>query len=764
MTVAEPPREKARDRIATGRIVNGRFRIIDVLGEGGMGVVYRAEQIPLGREVALKVLRMKGIADESFRRRFFLEASLTSQINHRNLVTIFDYGRIEDADDPRDESYFLSMELVRGVSLHERISTRGALAPSEAVSIAQEILRGLRVVHKHGIVHRDLKPANVMLVPNDEGRESVKVLDFGLVKQIALPKDDTSGPLTQQGAFLGTPEYMSPEHMDPQDVDERSDLYSVGVILFEMLTGKPPFQSRRPLETVLAHLTHPIPELRARNDRCTASSQLESVLRSLLEKTREQRCPSADAALEALAKVPEAAPSSSLTDERAPIDHSVIEAPLRYTVGAKVRTDPNSTWYEAMQPTLERAVLAQVFQSTNTRVLNRLRRGWSVLGALKHRNNPRVLDAGEGLFRGQRVAFIIYEKPQGETLEAELSRGARLAHARATQIMIDLLAALAEAHSLGLVHGALRPEAVVLQSDDGRARIAEYELDAATGSSSSSFPPLDPKRLQYFAPEVIYGARRSERADLFSVGAMLFHCLTGQPLKRKPGRVDGNTDSNLRALASSSSNVEGELPSALVQIVLRAIEDNPANRFESAREFMTALAATLPRARHSRTTLSGLQTVRWSQEPVSLWVLDSDPVFSRPMVRTALESLRQSMEVRVIPTEQREIMARLLREEKVVPPWAVIYGDMDVILEDRLLAVLGATGEVSRVLLSTHANVEMIQRSVNFCGCDQQLALPVTAPQVCDAINGMIERTRGIREHYDRLRLVARVEGGEATS
>jgi serine/threonine protein kinase len=745
-------------RIPAGRVVNGRYRVIDVLGEGGMGVVYRAEQLPLGREVALKVLRMRGTADESFRRRFFLEASLTSQVSHRNLVTIYDYGRIEDGE-PEDESYFLAMELLRGVSLHERISSRGALAPGEAVAITQQMLRGIRVVHKQGIVHRDLKPANVMLVPDDDGHEAVKVLDFGLVKQLAQRSVTASGPITQAGAFLGTPEYMSPEHLDPQDVDERSDLYSLGVILFEMLAGKPPFQSKRPLETLLSHLTVPLPPLAKLNEHCKASSQLESVLRTLLEKGREQRYASADAVLDALAKVPEATPATVTLEEHAPSNRAVIEAPLRYVIGAKVRTDPNSSWYEASQPTLERAVLVQVFETSNARVLTRLHRGWSVLGALRHRNNPRVIDAGEGVLRGQRAAYIVYEKPQGESLEAELAKGARLTTARATQIAIDVLAALVEAHALGLVHGALRPEAITLQSDDGRARIVEYELDAATGTSSASFPPLDPKRLRYFAPEVLYGSRRSERADLFSVGAILFHCLTGQPPERAPRRAAEGRPAEQPALDRCA-----DLPDSLVQIVRRAIADEPADRFETAREFMQALAMTLPRSRSSRTTLSGLQTVRWSQQPVSLWVLDTDPVFSRPMVRTALESLRQSVEVRVIPSEQRELMARLLREEKVVPPWVVLYGDMDVIVEDPLLAVLGATGEASRTLLSTHANVDMIQRSVNFCGCDQQLSLPITTQDLCAAVNGMIERTRGIREHYDRIRLVAREESSEGNA
>jgi hypothetical protein len=118
----------------------------------------------------------------------------------------------------------------------------------------------------------------------------------------------------------------------------------------------------------------------------------------------------------------------------------------------------------------------------------------------------------------------------------------------------------------------------------------------------------------------------------------------------------------------------------------------------------------------------------------------------------------------VIPAEQREVMARLLREEKLVPPWVVLFGDMDVIVEDPLLAVLGGSGEVSRLLLSTHMNGEMLQRSVNFSGCDQQLALPVTAEDLHGAVERMLERTRGIREHYDRLRSAARDDTPEVES
>jgi serine/threonine protein kinase len=740
--------------LAVGRVVNGRYRLIEVLGEGGMGVVYRAEQLPLGREVALKVLRLTGSGDESFRQRFFLEASLTSQINHRNLVTVFDYGRIEDQG--ATDSYFLAMELLRGVSLFDRIDLRGALSPVEAVRIAQDVLRGLRIVHKHGIVHRDLKPANVMLVPDDEGRETAKVLDFGLVKQLPRGAAKTIGgsPVTQAGSFLGTPEYMSPEHLDPHDVDERADLYAVGVILFEMLAGRPPFQGNRHLETLLAHMTNPVPPIRKFNAKSTVSSELEAIVRKLLEKQREQRFSTADEVLTELSKLPESAPPPTTLDEPRAKDTSIIELPARYAVGRKLREDMNIAWHEGTQSAVERPVAIQVFAASNPRAISRLRRAWNVLAALKHRSNPRVIDAGEGVFQGSKSAFIVYERIRGEPLADALANGVRLATPRAVQIAADILEALIEAHSLGLVHGAIRPDVITLQTGDGRARINEYELDFIDSASSTTMRPIETATLQYVAPEILRGGRRTERADLYSVGALLFHCLSGQP----PREISTGAGP-IEAMRAPALQVTSEVPESLVKVVRRAIAEDPTDRFDSAREFANALTSSQPRpTRTSRTTLTGLHTVRWSQEPVSLWVLDTDPVFSRPMVRSAIETLRQTMEVRVISSEQRELMGRLMREEKIVPPWVVLYGDMDVIVEDALLAVLGASGEVSRVLLSTHVNAEMLQRSVNFSGCDQQIALPTTAPDVCAAIDRMIERTRGIREHYDRLRTVAREE------
>ncbi|MDP3276756.1 MAG: protein kinase [Deltaproteobacteria bacterium] len=745
MQLSSPTKKQA---LQPGRLVNERYRILELLGEGGMGVVYRAEQLPLGREVALKVLRMQALTDQSFRQRFFLEASLTAQLNHPNLVTVYDYGRVEPESPDEEESYFLALELLRGTTLHDRIVTRGALEVSVAVEITRGILRGLRLVHKQGIIHRDLKPANVMIVADDEGRDLVKVLDFGLVKQLT-PAETAPGaaPMTRAGSLLGTPEYMSPEHMDPQDVDARADLYAVGVMLFEMLTGHPPFHSERHLETLFSHLTAPVPALRDKNSRCNASPELEAVVRKLLEKSKEKRFTTADEVLDALASLSGVAPAITL-DSLALGSQWHFESSHHYALGRLTRENASSQWYEATQVSLDRPVSVQVFSTQNAQSLARLRRACIVQSALRNRANPRMIDAGEASINGRRSAFVVYESIRGELLSDALVGGVKLSTPRAVRIALDLLEALTEAHSLGLAHGVIRPEVVMLQSGDGRARFVEYDIESSPAESSTSHKQFDMHLMRYFAPERLRGGRRSERSDIYAVGALLFQCLAGEPLRNVTHDLGALETTRAPALRPSM-----DLSHSVVSVVARAIAEDPNDRYESARAFHEALKATQARLETpSRSRPMGLSALRWSEEPISLWLLDSDPVFSRPVVRDSINFLRQSMEVRVVSGDHRETMAGLLRQEKIVPPWVVLYGDMDVILEDPLLAMLGAAGEVSRVLLSTHLNVEMLQRSVNFCGCDQQLALPLGRDDLYNAVARMLERTRGIREHYDRLR------------
>jgi serine/threonine-protein kinase len=268
-----------------GTTINGKFEIHAVVATGGMGRIYRGEQVPLGRAVAVKVLHSKYTSsreDPAFQKRFFLEASILSKLQHPNIVTVFDYGRIEGLE---EESYFMAMEFLVGETLHRRLRALGALPPPEAIGLVRQIARGLREAHRQGVVHRDLKPSNIMLVPENDGTEIVKILDFGLVKVLA----DDSEELTKEGTFLGSPRYMSPEQIAHGKVDHRTDVYSLGVILYHCLCGRTPFENENSVHTLMAHLQLPVPPMRERNPAIDVPAPLEAFVRRCLEKDPNAR-------------------------------------------------------------------------------------------------------------------------------------------------------------------------------------------------------------------------------------------------------------------------------------------------------------------------------------------------------------------------------------------------------------------------------------------------------------------------------------------
>ncbi|KYF70290.1 serine/threonine-protein kinase [Sorangium cellulosum] len=268
-----------------GKVLNQKFKIHSLLATGGMGVIYRGEQIALERQVAIKVLTPTNSSnqiDPNFHKRFFLEASILARLQHPNIVTVFDYGRVENME---PERYFMAMEFLEGETLFRRLRKAGRLSAPDAMGIARQIARGLREAHKHGVVHRDLKPSNVMLVPGEDTGELVKILDFGLVKVLA----DDSEELTQQGSFLGSPRFMSPEQISHGKVDLRTDVYSLGVIVYQMLCGKVPFEAQNSVQILIAHLQQPVPRMRERNPEADVPEVLEAFVMRCLSKEPDGR-------------------------------------------------------------------------------------------------------------------------------------------------------------------------------------------------------------------------------------------------------------------------------------------------------------------------------------------------------------------------------------------------------------------------------------------------------------------------------------------
>jgi serine/threonine protein kinase len=220
-----------------GTVFDGRYRIIRKLGAGGMADVYLAEDQELGRQVAIKILNDRHAADDSFIERFRREAKNAAGLSHPNIVSIYDRGEAEG-------TYYIAMEFLDGRSLKELIVGRGPAPIKTAIDYARQILAAVGFAHKHGIVHRDIKPHNVLVGP--EGR--LKVTDFGIARSGA-------SQMTEVGSIIGTAQYLSPEQARGAQVDQTSDLYSVGVVLSEMLTGQVPFTGDTPLEIAMKHLS-----------------------------------------------------------------------------------------------------------------------------------------------------------------------------------------------------------------------------------------------------------------------------------------------------------------------------------------------------------------------------------------------------------------------------------------------------------------------------------------------------------------------------
>ena len=237
-----------------GRQVAGRYRILAKLGEGGMGAVYRAEQISLKRTVALKVLKPELSAEPGLVRRFNAEAELAAKLNHPNTVTLYDFGQDVDG------SLFIAMEFLEGQSLRELLMKEGPLPTARALAITDQVCASLSDAHGRGIVHRDLKPDNVMLVQIGKRTDVVRVLDFGIAKLRDEQGDITAMPMTRAGDLLGTPQYMAPEQIRGEKVDARTDVYALGAMLYEMVTGRLPFEGPSLMAILSKHLTElPVP-------------------------------------------------------------------------------------------------------------------------------------------------------------------------------------------------------------------------------------------------------------------------------------------------------------------------------------------------------------------------------------------------------------------------------------------------------------------------------------------------------------------------
>jgi serine/threonine-protein kinase len=259
-------------KLDKGTVFAGRYEILGSLGKGGMGAVYRARDQRLDEVVALKVLRTDVLQeDPTLRERFKQELRLARKVTHRNVLRTHDF-------DEADGVPYISMEYIEGVTLKDLIQNKGALPAGVGLRIAKQMCQGLDAAHRQGVVHRDIKPQNMLILPETG---ELKIMDFGIARVSEVKGGEASG-LTTAGTVMGTPDYMPPEQAQGRPADFRSDIYSLGIVLFEIFTGSLPFKKDNAMATILAHVQQPPPRPRSVNPRIP--EDLEGVILRCIEK------------------------------------------------------------------------------------------------------------------------------------------------------------------------------------------------------------------------------------------------------------------------------------------------------------------------------------------------------------------------------------------------------------------------------------------------------------------------------------------------
>ncbi len=578
----------SHSKLEIGVTVAGRYLLEHRLGEGGMGAVWRARDLELGRVIALKTIRPELSSDESLLKRFKQELLLSRQITHRNVIRIFDF--IADG-----EMRYITMELVEGEDLRRALDRRGRLPIAETVAIVKQTAEGLEAAHLEGIIHRDLKPQNIMV----DRRGQVRVMDFGLARSLE------QASLTQTVGIMGTPDYMSPEQVLGEEVDGRSDIFSLGLIFYEMLTGERAFAADSMASTLLKRTrepAHPPIDLNP-----AMPQRLSDIAMRCLEAKQSARYQSMAELIKDLAEQ---------NWVETPIDRA-DSGPLepnrmlgsRYRVIKKVGQGAMGTVYRAIDLDLNRTVALKIVRGElldDPKSLERLKHEIRLASRVSHRNVLRVHDLGEA----EGLRFISMAWMEGDDLERLIRREGPLPEERILEIGEQLCLGLEAAHHEGVIHRDLKPSNILLDekaqvciADFGLAQSVQVSPGSSTAAAVSGTP-------LYMSPEQVEGKDVDESSDLFSLGLILYEMATGE----LPYRGDSPITAMLRRVMEPAKNpklVNPKLSDRLSTIILRCLERDPKDRYESVARLRAELHAVQAAMQPRVNAPSGAALLLW---------------------------------------------------------------------------------------------------------------------------------------------------------
>jgi serine/threonine protein kinase len=580
------------DTLPTQRPTIPGYEILDELGRGGMGVVYRARQISLKRMVALKLIRDGALAGPQERARFRGEAEAAARMRHPNFVQVYEVG------EHQGQLYF-AMELIEGGSLDRYLAGQPQSA-AKAAELVRTLARAIHHAHSQKVVHRDLKPANILLVSSGVvsgewsgdalltthhspvASHQLKITDFSLAKRL----DSQSTAWTQAGAVLGTASYMAPEQAAGRvgEIGPGVDVYALGAILYECLVGQPPFRAdswAEALQQVLHDEPLPVTRLNPRVPR-----DLETICLKCLEKDLGRRYASALELANDLGRFLEGKPVAAV-----PLDESERLARLAardgFRVVGEIGRGPRSIVYLAQYGPLKQPVAMKVFRSgsyTQHDWVTRLERCTYSWAGLAH---PHVVPVHQGGWRDGMPFLTMEYVPQG-SLAARLT-GQPYPLKQALALVEQLADTVSYLHRQGVVHGNLKPSNVLLAAD-GIPQIVDFH--PASGLFQVALPPDDGEAagLGYLAPELVAQADAEVRpyTDIYGLGMILYELLTGHsPF------VGGSARETLEQVRCQEpvppSRFNSELPPHLDAVCLRCLRKDPWRRYYRVYDLITRL-------------------------------------------------------------------------------------------------------------------------------------------------------------------------------
>ena len=578
--------------LSPGTRIDDRYEVIDALGSGGMGHVYRARRVRLGDEVAIKVMRATPAASHDLHERFLRESRACAQLRHPNIVGILDFG-VDASKQP-----YLAMELLSGPSLREEIELEAPMAPSRVAAILGAVASALDLAHGRGITHRDLKPANIVVHQYESGERVYKVIDFGLASMKA-GNDETR--LTDPNFFLGTLAYAAPEQMSGGEIAPATDIYALGVIAYEMLTGARPFDGANRATLVNQVATTTPVSLTTR--RAGLPAVLDTAVTKAMAKEPSQRYSSATDFVTALASATSQGDASGARGGK-PLGLPIAETGLlsRYELGPLLgRGRLGSLIYRGTHRALGVPVAIRIIKRDDQPNWEAVRARFLLEARTLQVAHPGLLQARD-FDEDERHVYLVTDFIEGPSLRQALADTGPFPWPRAKALLAQALDAVAALHRGGGFIAGVNPDMIRLRGGGKPLGLPEQIIMSCAGIRSVQDVLATMKEqelrgqeaseheLPYVAPEILMGGPPSVRADVFTIGVLAYQMVTGRPAFRAPSLPE-LIGQMLQTKPTTPSSIDLGVPAGAGDAILRAIDSAPANRFESTAAFLGALDA-----------------------------------------------------------------------------------------------------------------------------------------------------------------------------